>query len=136
MKPVIINEDDDLVNQIKTIIGQARHNVVAAVNHELLYSYWHIGKLIADRERSGGMNDTSARSFILALSKVLSSELGRGFSRSNLFNMRNFYLNYPDVQTLSGHLNWSHYCELLAVSDKDARSFLRKRMPKFTLVYP
>jgi hypothetical protein len=32
-------------------------------------------------------------------------------------------LNYPDVQTASGHLSWSHYCELLSVSDTDARSF-------------
>jgi len=44
--------------------------------------------------------------------------------------MRNFYLNYPDVQTVSGQLSWSHYCELLAVSDKDARSFYEKECLK------
>jgi len=48
---------------------------------------------------------------------------GKGFSRSNLFNMRMFYFNYPNVQTLSGHLTWSHYCELITVSDIDKRSF-------------
>ena len=120
------NITTDIVNQIKSIIEQARQNVTVAVNHELLYSYWQIGKLIADREKSDGLNDTSARGFILALSKALSNELGKGFSRSNLFNMRNFYLNYPTVQTVSGQLSWSHYCELLAVSDKDARSFYEK----------
>jgi predicted nuclease of restriction endonuclease-like (RecB) superfamily len=97
-----------------------------AVNHELLRSYWQIGKLIADNEQSNGLNETTARSFILALSKVLTNELGRGFSRSNLFNMRSFYLNYSDVQTVSGHLSWSHYCELLGVSDTDARGFYEK----------
>jgi predicted nuclease of restriction endonuclease-like (RecB) superfamily len=50
-------------------------------------------------------------------------ELGPGFSRSNLQNMRNFYLEYPICQTLSGKLSWSHYCELLIVSDKDRRAF-------------
>lgn len=57
------------------------------------------------------------------LSKRLTSELGRGYSRSNLQNMRALYREYPICQTLSGKLSWSHYIGLLAVSDKDARAF-------------
>ena len=34
-----------------------------------------------------------------------------------------FYNNYGNVQTLSKHLGWSHYYELLSISDKDKRSF-------------
>jgi predicted nuclease of restriction endonuclease-like (RecB) superfamily len=63
---------------------------------------------------------------MISLSKVLTSELGRGFSRPNLINMKKFYKSYPSGQTLSDHLNWSHYCELLAVTDTDARSFYEK----------
>jgi hypothetical protein len=37
-----------------------------------------------------------------------------------------FYKNYGSVQTLSKHLGWSHYCELLSNSDKDKRSFYEK----------
>ena len=37
-----------------------------------------------------------------------------------------FYLSYPIFQTVSGKLNWSHYCELLSISDKDKRSFYEK----------
>jgi len=96
------------------------------VNHELLRSYWQIGKLIVDRIQARELNEISTRSFILSLSKELTDELGRGFSRSNLFNMRKFFLNYSDVQTVSGHLSWSHYCELLVVEDRDARSFYEK----------
>lgn len=40
--------------------------------------------------------------------------------------MRSFYLSYENCQTLSGKLSWSHYCELLSVSDKDKRSFYEK----------
>ena len=40
--------------------------------------------------------------------------------------MRQFYLNYPIFQTVSGKLNWSHYCELLSISDKKKRSFYEK----------
>jgi len=62
--------------------------------------------------------------------KTLSSELliklGKGFSRSNLQNMRLFYLNYPKSQTMSGKLSWSHYCILLGISDKQARLFYEK----------
>ena len=60
------------------------------------------------------------------LSKVLTKELGKGFSRSNLQNMRLLYLNYPICQTLSGKLSWSHYCELLSISDPGKRSFYEK----------
>lgn len=41
-------------------------------------------------------------------------------------NMRSFYLSYENCQTLSGKLIWSHYCELLSVTDKDKRSFYEK----------
>ena len=114
----------EVISKIKEIVDQKRKNVAIAVNNELLSSYWQIGELIA--EQSTEMTDKSARSFILSLSRVLTDEIGRGFSRSNLFNMRNFYLNYPDVQTVSGQLSWSHYCELIAVSDIDARNFYER----------
>jgi predicted nuclease of restriction endonuclease-like (RecB) superfamily len=54
--------------------------------------------------------------------------MGKGYSRSNLFNMRSFYLEYPNVQTVSGQLSWSHYCELMQVSDKQARLFYEKEI--------
>ena len=60
------------------------------------------------------------------LSKTLTEEYGKGFSRSSLQNMRLLYLSYPKCQTLSGKLSWSHYCELLIISDEQKRSFYEK----------
>ena len=60
------------------------------------------------------------------LSKLLTKEIGKGFSRSNLFNMRKLYTEYPDVQSLTGHLTWTHFCELLIIEDKAKRSFYEK----------
>lgn len=40
--------------------------------------------------------------------------------------MRAFYLIYQNCQTLSGELSWSHYCELLSISDEEKRSFYEK----------
>ena len=57
------------------------------------------------------------------LSKRLTNDFGKGFSVSNLQYMKRFYLKYQKQQTVSVKLSWSHYCELLAISDDDKRSF-------------
>ena len=61
-----------------------------------------------------------------ALSRTLTSEFGKGFSVSNLQFMRRFYQAYQIQQALSVKLSWSHYCELLSISDPDKRSFYEK----------
>lgn len=117
----VINE---LVEQIKSIILTARKKVKTVVDNELLQTYWKVGELIVTK----GKEYHSDRAFILELSKKLTKEMGKGYSRSNLFNMRSFYLEYPNVQTVSGQLSWSHYCELMQVSDKQARLFYEKEI--------
>ena len=42
---------------------------------------------------------------------------------------------YQKIQTLSGKLSWSHYCELLTISDADKRSFYEKHNRKFKYPY-
>ena len=60
------------------------------------------------------------------LSKVLTKEFGKGFSVSNIQCMRRFYQSYQIQQTLSVKLTWSHYCELLTISDTDKRNFYER----------
>ena len=50
-------------------------------------------------------------------SKKLTSELGKNYTKSSLYNMLRFYELYLNFQTLSGNLSWSHYCELLWIND-------------------
>lgn len=119
-------QDQNIINEIKQIISTARANVARQVNNELLLTYWNIGKIIVEYEQEGNLKADYGKKLITSLSKVLSREIGAGFSKSNLFNMRALYLSYPIFQTVSGKLTWSHYCELLSVSDKDARSFYEK----------
>ncbi len=118
--------NSDLIENIKSIVIQSRKKVVYNVNRELIFTYWNIGKEIAKNEKHNNINKQSSRQIILNLSKQLTTELGRGFSRSNLFNMRNFHQTYPDVQTLSGQLSWSHICELLSIENMDKRNFYEK----------
>ncbi len=68
----------------------------------------------------------SRQKHFAVLSKELTKEFGKGFSRSNIYNMRQLYISYPKFQTLSGKLTWSHYCELLSITDANKRSFYEK----------
>ena len=108
MKKGIELNRNKLLKNIKKIIFNARKSVAINVNHELIAAYWNIGKVIIENEKANNIDTTSSRQIILELSKQLSAEIGKGFSRSNLFNMRKFHLTYPTVQTLSGQLSWSH----------------------------
>lgn len=123
MKKDIDLSQNGLIENIKKIILNARKSVAISVNHELIATYWSIGKEIIENEKVNDVDSKSSRQLILELSKQLTSEIGKGFSRSNLFNMRKFYLEYTDVQTLSGQLTWSHICEILIIEDLQKRSF-------------
>ena len=112
-----------VVSEIKELINQSRKNVAMQVNYEILATYWKIGEVIVKYEQNEQIRAAYGEKTLIQLSKRLTKELGRGFSRSNLQNMRLFYLQYPICQTVSGKLSWSHYCELLTVSDVDKRGF-------------
>ncbi len=115
-----------VVKEIRLILDTARNNVARQVNNELLNTYWNIGRIICEYEQTMPERADYGKQTLKALSAELTKEFGKGFSRSNLQNMRQFYLAYEKCQTLSGKLSWSHYCELLSISDPDKRSFYEK----------
>ena len=114
---------EQVEEQIKEVLLSSRSRTYQYINHELLTTYWQIGKIIVEKESALHLDDMTARALILDLSKRLTQVHGKGFSRSNLFNMRKFYQYYSDVQTLSGQLSWSHYCELISIEEAEKRSF-------------
>ena len=118
--------NNNMISEIKELLMLARDRVAVSVNAELLSTYWNIGKIIVKYEQKEKDRAEYGKNTLKNLSKLLTEEFGRGFSRSNLQNMRSFYLNYEKCQTVSGKLSWSHYCELLSISDKDKRSFYEK----------
>jgi predicted nuclease of restriction endonuclease-like (RecB) superfamily len=115
-----------VVSEIRAVMDAARRNVARQVNTELLSTYWNIGRIICEYEQTLPERADYGKQTLRVLSKELTKELGKGFSRSNLQNMRQFYLVYQIRQTLSGKLSWSHYCELLSISDPVKRSFYEK----------
>jgi len=115
-----------MVKEIKDILETARTNVAREVNNELIISYWKIGEIIVRYEQNESIRAAYGEQTLKQLSKELTKEFGKGFSRSNLQNMRAFYLSYENCQSVTGKLSWTHYCELLSISDKDKRGFYEK----------
>lgn len=117
---------NSMMNEIREILQSAHQRVAIQVNTELLSTYWNIGKIIVEHEQENQERADYGKQTLKQLSKELTKEFGKGFSVSNLQFMRRFYQCYQIQQTVSVKLSWSHYCELLTISDADKRSFYEK----------
>lgn len=114
---------ENLYSQISELIQSARERVATHVNTTLLVTYWNIGRLIIESQQNNEHRAEYGKRVLDNLSKSLTRDFGKGFSRPNLHWMRLLYIKYPICQTLSNKLSWSHYCELLTISDDDKRTF-------------
>ena len=121
-----LTPNNPLVQEIRELVKNARTSVAQQVNTQLLSTYWQIGRAIVEYEQQNQLRAEYGKQTLKELAKELTRELGKGFSRSNLQNMRACYLAYEKCQTVSGKLSWSHYCELLSISDANKRSFYEK----------
>lgn len=121
-----LTSNSSMILEIRELLKNARKNVAQQVNTQLLTTYWNIGRIIVEYEQQNQIRADYGKQTLKELSKELTQEFGKGFSRSNLQNMRAFYLAYEKCQTVSGKLSWSHYCELLSISDDNKRSFYEK----------
>jgi Uncharacterized conserved protein len=117
----------ELIERIGNTYQSAKSKIISAVNTEMLYAYWQIGKDIIEFEQGGKRKAEYGKQLLENLAKDLSLRFGQGFSRSNLNYMRLLYNKYPICETLSHKLSWSHYYELLKVDDDLAREFYEKQ---------
>jgi predicted nuclease of restriction endonuclease-like (RecB) superfamily len=117
---------NQVAERIKQLMFDARESAAAELNGRLIKTYWEIGCVIVEHEQNGREKAEYGMRLITELAKRLTAELGRGFSRSNLQNMRAFYLAYSNLPDASGKLNWSHYCELVNIADADERAFYER----------
>lgn len=115
-----------LIDNISMAINDARRKVASHINTTMTQTYWQIGKYIVEYEQGGLAKVAYGTSTLTVLSHQLTARFGRGFSRPNLVNMRKFYLLYPNCQTLSDNLSWSHISELIKAEDNLERGFYEK----------
>lgn len=134
MKPTI---NTAFYNQIIEMLQAARNSVVLAVNQTMVSTYYLIGERIVEEEQNGKDRAEYGKNIIQGLSDVLTKEFGKGFSVTNIQQMRNFYLAYEKQQTLSAkskkakqqtvsaifNLSWSHYLILMRIKNEEERSF-------------
>lgn len=115
--------DNSLLKSIRELLINSRQELVQAVNHTIVASYWEVGRLIVESEQNGNSRAVYGKKTLEQLSIQLTEEFGRGFNVANLRRMRTFYLLYPIRSTVRIELSWSHYRTLLRVSDDDARAW-------------
>ncbi len=114
-------DSNQLLSNIREILLSARHTAYKAVNFAMVTAYWNIGKLIVEDEQNGNVRAEYGKAVLEELSTKLTEEFGKGFTITNLKNMRQFYLLFPKGHTLRGELTWSHYRLLIKVKNEQAR---------------
>ena len=117
---------NNYINEIKRILKNARQKAYTAVNSAMVEAYWEIGRRIVEEEQRGKERAEYGKEIVKNLSKELTEEFGKGFSRRTLWEMRKLYVYFSDyekVRTLFAQLTWSHFQKVLRVSDEKARIF-------------
>ena len=122
-------------NKVAELLKEARKSVVQTVNKTMVYTYFEIGRMIVEEEQNGKKRAEYGKQILKELSNKLNTEFGKGFSVTNLQQMKNFYTVYRKQQTLSVkskngldqtinfQLSWSHYLFLLRINNLEERKF-------------
>jgi len=132
--------DATFFQKVFGILETARKNVKTAVNLSMVYSYYEVGRMIVEEEQNGKEKADYGKYIIKELSQYLTEKFGKGFSVTNLKQMRQFYITYSqnqigqtlsdqfpeDTQNSKGrkfYLSWSHYLQLMRIESIEERNF-------------
>lgn len=125
-----VTKDLDYASTFALLKKQIQDSQTAAVtlaNTELIRLYWKIGKIIVEKQEQSGWGSNYIEKLAQDIQKAFPSL--EGFSRSNVFRMRAFYLKYskvaPSVRQademenlgILGKIPWSHNIVLMEKLD-------------------
>jgi predicted nuclease of restriction endonuclease-like (RecB) superfamily len=116
---------NQLLEDIRALINQAQQRVARVVNSELVILNWHVGERIR-KEILGQERAEYGKQIVVTLSRQLTVEYGRGFTRDAIFRMIQFVERFPNLKTvtdLSQQLSWSHFVELIVLEEALKRDF-------------
>lgn len=129
MEP-IINFDNQLFSDLTRIIEQGRKEVSRQINSTISLVYWQVGKkineYILNNQRAG-----YGKQIVVSVARQLENQYGRSFNEKNVRRMMQFVDLFPDVDivvTLSRHLSWSHFIDLIPLKNKEARNFYAQKI--------
>lgn len=135
MSDIEQNNQIDFYHKVTTMLKEARENVVRTINKTMVYTYLEIGRMIVEEEQKGKERAEYGKQILKELSNRLYSEFGKGFSVTNLQQMKTFYNVYGKQQTVSAksenatvqdnnlQLSWSHYLFLMRIDNIEERKF-------------
>ncbi len=116
-----------LLGRISDVYATGQLRAHQAVNSVITETYWQIGRDIVEFEQGGKAKAEYGKALLATLSHDLTLRHGKGFSRSNVVRIRQFYLAYSKGATTSHQLSWSVVVELLKIDDALERSFYEKQ---------
>jgi hypothetical protein len=90
------NEYRIWIKSLKDKIRSAQLKAAVAVNVEMIMLYWEIGKGIVEKQKVNNWGTALIKQMAMDLKNELPQT--SGFSQSNLYVMRQFYLFYKDVR--------------------------------------
>lgn len=111
------------------VLDAARRRAYTAVNFAMVEAYWEIGRSIV-RQQGGAERAEYGEALIDSLAARLTADYGKGFTRANLRNMRQFYLAFPIRHALRSELSWTHYRRLMRIPDAEARTWYMNECAK------
>lgn len=79
---------NDLSKKISILLNEARQRVLQTVNHTMVVTYFEIGRMIIEEEQNGRERADYGKQLISELSRNLTQEFEKGFSVTNLQQMR------------------------------------------------
>jgi len=134
---------DEICNRIIQRVNTAKQNILRSVDTEMVKTYWFTGREIVEEELKGKKRATYGAQLLKMMAERLTSQLGKGYTTTNLRYMKQFYIIYQDVMSIhhavsdelvlnNGDmpLSWTHYRLLIKVDRKEAREFYEKEAIK------
>ncbi|MBL7130402.1 MAG: thermonuclease family protein [Candidatus Omnitrophica bacterium] len=111
-----------LILDISDIYQKAKLHTIQLANKIILKAYWYMGECIVEGEQNGNIRAQYGSRLLEHASRDLTLKFGKGFSVSNLNNMKQLYIYYPILQSI-GELSWTKYQLLLTIKDSGQRKF-------------
>ncbi len=112
-----------LIDDVRTIIENARINAVRSVDFCRVQMYWNLGRRIFEEEQQGKDRADYGAYIVKTLAENLEAEYGSGFSKRQLELCRQFYRIYPIANAVRSQLNWTQYRLLIQIDDPDKREY-------------
>ncbi len=126
MNKEIMTQNTSFFADVAQMLNLARSKAYKAVNSLMVQTYWNIGKRIVEEEQQGKSRAEYGERLIENLSRYLTDIFGKGFSEANLWNMKKFYLTFPQFSTHcveNSNITWSNIRLIMRIDNPKERNY-------------